>query len=192
MEFHSCSSENIVSFSHQAVVLKDVMVVRYYQDVRWRNRDVILTGVLRKESDGSRLIVGLSNAGMTLYSARIKNGQIVILKNNMGISDRFLCENIIFDVGLFCWVGSEGGKSFCHTGLDGVEEIWQVNPADVGDCTGYFVFRDGRMGYARLCSGRCGYSAEFVADKNGYLESVVVENIARGYKSRIRVLRNGP
>ena len=166
-------------------------VRRYCHSIRWPGKDVSVTGVVKREAPGTYVIAGMTDAGITLYVARLENGRTVVLENRMGVSDRFLEENIFQDMELWCMERPPEDVRFYREKDDSLA-LWMEVPGNRLDYESYFVYSEDKLRFVRIRKSRLVYDADIRVNAEGQIEDIVIDNLVAGYRANIRILKMAP
>ncbi len=207
----------IIDVEHGLSLKASQNLVRYHHSIKFPNRDMVITGVVKRLAGDSFMVVGMTNAGTTLYKARvskdshvrsqfwddksvfkmretgIKNtydagvnkGHCEILKNNLGIPDEFLIQNIVGDIKLL-YLECCSKCSQCYQQEGDLDTVWLKDP---DNNNAFFVLTDGTLGYSKIRDDKLIYQAQFGIGNSRRLESITIDNLDVGYKAVIKVLK---
>jgi hypothetical protein len=164
--------------------------LQYRYTLRWRNKTLIVNGITRKTDKSGVNVAGFSNLGMTLYSAQWQGNHFEILKNNLGMPDKYLKRSILCDVLLLYRQLPAAGNCIRRDVLDG--SLWLETNRQLAGGTGYFVVLDGQPGWGAVRNGKICFKAVAAQNDKNAPTKITIENFNEGYKSEIRFLDEGP
>ncbi len=163
--------------------------LQYRYTLRWQSKTLIANGIAHKTDKNEVNMAGFSNLGMTLYSAQWQDNQFEILKNNTGMSDKFLKRSILCDVLLLYRQLPAAGICIRRDVLDG--SLWLETNSQLAVGTGYFVILDGQPGWGAIRNGKICFKAVAAQKNKNTPKKISIENFYEGYKSEIRFLNEG-
>ena len=164
--------------------------LQYRYTLHWRSKTLIANGITHKTDESGVNVAGISNLGMTLYSAQWQDNHFEILKNNTGMPDKFLERSLLWDVLLLYRQLPAAGNCIRRDVLDG--SLWLESNRQLAGGTGYFVVLDGQPGWGSIRNGKICFKAVAEQKNKNTPIKITIENFNEGYKSEIRFFNEGP
>jgi hypothetical protein len=158
--------------------------LQYRYTLHRRGKTFIANGITHKDDKRGMHLAGFNNFGMTFYSARWQNDRFEILKNNTGMSDKFLEKSVLSDVLLLYRQLPPMGNCIRRNLLDG--SLWLETDRPLAGGTGFFVVIDGQPVWGAVREGKIYFKAIAGPKDKGIPAKITVENFIEGYESEIR------
>jgi hypothetical protein len=162
-------------------------IIRYSHHIRWRNRELFYTGIIKQDSAHRTIIAGLNHAGSTLFIAQLEGEVYQVLNNRTGVTNKILKQHILQDAKLLCLMPPPQG-SIVYRPSDGVNEFWVKSPDDFGCYNAFFVFQEDAISYTRVHNDNLVQRGELKIDDSGRLMGLTLNNIEDGYRAEINAL----
>jgi hypothetical protein len=161
--------------------------LQYRYTLHWHNKTLIANCITHKDKNVIDT-AGISNLGITLYSARWQDNHFEILKNNTGMPDKLLKRSILCDALLLYYPLPKEGSCIRRNVSD--ESLWLETNCDLAGGTGYFVILDNQPGWGAIRDDKIYFKAIATKTNNNTFTNITIENFKEGYKSEIRLLNN--
>jgi hypothetical protein len=135
----------------------------YRYALHWKGKKLIFSGITQKTDNKGVNVAGLSDSGLTIFSARWRDGRFEIIKNNVKMPDAFLERSVLSDLLL----------------------LYRRLPAWSGR-KGCFVLIDSQPAWSGLRKSKIHFKA-VVSTGNGNIPAgITIENYKEGYSAKIR------
>lgn len=156
----------------------------YRYSLHWKDRKLIFSGITQKTDNGGVNVAGLSDSGLTVFSARWRDGRFEILKNNMKMPDALLERSILSDLLLLYRRLPAEQDCIRQNIADG--SLWLKTKNDWSGRKGCFVLIDSQPAWSGLRKSKIHFRA-VVSTRNGNIPTgIMIENYKEGYSAEIR------
>jgi hypothetical protein len=156
----------------------------YRYSLHWKDRKLIFSGITQKTDNGGVNVAGLSDSGLTVFSARWRDGRFEILKNNVKMPDALLERSILSDLLLLYRRLPAEQDCIRQNIADG--SLWLKTKNDWSGRKGCFVLIDNQPAWSGLRKGKIYFKA-VVSKRNGNIPAgITIENYKEGYSAEIR------
>lgn len=159
-------------------------VLRYRYTLHWKDKELICNGITQETSDGEVNIAGFSNAGLTMYSAKWRDGQFEILKNNVKMPDTLLERSLLSDLLLPYRRLPAEGDCIRQNIVDG--SLWLKTENDWTGRLGCFVLIDNQPAWSGLKKDKIYFKALASTGDSNIPDRITIENYKEGYSAQIR------
>ena len=156
----------------------------YRYSLHWKDKNLIFSGITQKTDNGWINVAGLSDSGLTVFSARWRDGRFEILKNNAKMPDTFLERSILND--LLLLYRRLPAKEDCIRQNIADGSLWLKTENDWSGRKGCFVLIDNQPAWSGLIKGKIHFKA-VVSTRDGNIPvGITIENYKEGYGAEIR------
>ncbi len=156
----------------------------YRYTLHWKGKKLIFSGITQKTDNGGVNVAGLSDSGLTVFSARWRDGGFEILKNNVKMPDAFLERSVLSDLLLLYRRLPAEGDCIRQNIVDG--SLWLKTENDWSGRKGCFMLVDDQPAWSGLRKSKIHFKA-VVSTRNGNIPAgITIENYKEGYSAKIR------
>jgi hypothetical protein len=156
----------------------------YRYSLRWKDKKLIFSGITQKTDNRGVNLAGLSDSGLTVFSAGWRDGRFEILKNNVKMPDAFLERSVLNDLLLLYRRLPAEEDCIRQNIADG--SLWLKTKNDWSGRKGCFVLIDNKPAWSGLRKGKIHFKA-VVSTRNGHIPTcITIENYKEGYSAEIR------
>ncbi len=156
----------------------------YRYSLHWKDKRLIFSGITQKTDNGEVNVAGLSDSGLTVFSARWRDGRFEILKNNAKMPDAFLERSVLND--LLLLYRRLPAEQDCIRQNIADRSLWLKTEDDWSGRKGCFVLIDNQPAWGGLRKGKIHFMA-VVSTRDGKIPAgITIENYEYGYSAKIR------
>jgi hypothetical protein len=156
----------------------------YRYTLHWKDKKLICSGITQKTDNDGVNVAGLSDSGLTVFSARWRDGRFEILKNNLKMPDAFLERSVLNDL-LLPYRRLPAEEDCIRQNIaDG--SLWLKTENDWLGRIGCFVLVDDQPAWSGLRNSKVHFKA-VVSTRSGNIPTgITIENYKEGYSAIIR------
>lgn len=161
----------------------------YRYTLHWKDKTLIFSGITQKTDNEEVNVAGLSDSGLTVFSARWRGGRFEVIKNNAKMPDALLERSILNDLLLLYRRLPAEGDCIRRNLVDG--SLWLKTRDDWSGRKGCFVLIDNQPAWGGLRKGKIHFKA-VVSTRDGNIPAAItIENYEDGYSAKIRYSKEG-